>query len=84
MFTIDLVALLDRINKLENENTEIRQLIAQTSKELSNEIEEARQSAIDALPELKDGKLVFESYDAKGDTVYGHVIAEIKSDQADA
>lgn len=82
MFTVDIIALMDRLNKLENESRELRELLTKTTKDIYDAIEDTRQTAVDAMPEVKDGKLVFESYDAKGDTVYGHVVAEIVSDQA--
>ena len=83
MLTIDVVALITRISNLENENRELRGLIKDVRKELAEGLDEAKQTAYDLIPKSADGKLVFETYDENGDTVYGHVVAEIKSDQAD-
>lgn len=82
MFTVDIVALMDRINRLEQETKELRELAKTNYDELSNDIEAARQYATDLMPTItEDGKLKIETYDEAGNTVYGHVIAEIKSDE---
>lgn len=81
---LDVVALLDRINSLENETKDLRGLIKEARKEFAEGLDEARQIAFDQIPKSADGKLIFESYDDEGKTVYGHVVAEIKSDQPDA
>ena len=81
MLTIDVVALIDRINKLEAETKELRGLIKTTEAGLAEQIEEAKQSAYDAIPKSEGDKLIFESYDDQGNTVYGHVVAEIKTDE---
>jgi putative protein kinase ArgK-like GTPase of G3E family len=69
----DIISLVDRINKLENETTKLRDQLAAARKEAVENTEEVRQIVYDQIPKLSDGKLVFETSDDQGNVVYGHV-----------
>lgn len=71
------VQIVDRINKLERETTELREQLAAVRKEAVDNTEEVRQIVYDQIPKLQDGKLVFETGDDAGNLVYGHVAADI-------
>lgn len=82
---LDVVALLDRINKLEQQTKELRGIVSATKEEAGKEIERTQEMIWEQQPKLNtEGKLVFETADAQGNTVYGHVVAEIVNDQPDA
>jgi hypothetical protein len=68
----------NRINNLERETKELREQIALARKEAVDHAEEVRQMAIDQIPKLQDGKLVFETGDGEGNLVYGHVSADVR------
>lgn len=73
---LDVVALLDRINKLENETKELRAALKAKGDELSKEIQEVQDSVWEQIPKLKDKQLVIETSDDKGNTVYAQVKTE--------
>lgn len=79
---LDIVALLDRINKLENETKELRGLAAQNKKDADGEIQRTQEMIWEQQPKLRDDKLVFETADQQGNTVYGFVIVNEVSEQA--
>lgn len=82
VFTVDLVSLLNRLNQVEQECKELRALIAKNDKQVYEAIEETKELIFDYAPKVKDeNTLVFETDDGQGNTVYGHVIAEVRAEQ---
>lgn len=77
MFTIDVVALITRISSLEEETQRLRESLKAAKDELSKEIGEVQDSVWGQIPKLKDERLVIETSDDRGNTVY----AEVKTEQ---
>jgi hypothetical protein len=77
MFTVDVVALITRISNLEEETRRLRESLKTKEDALRVEIEEVQQSVFDQIPTLKNERLVIETSDDKGQTVY----AEVKTEQ---
>ena len=73
MLTVDVVALITRITKLEEENKDLRAALKATEQALSDRIEEVQQSVFDQVPKLKEGNLLIETYDDQSRTVYAQV-----------
>lgn len=85
MFTIDVVRLIERLTAVEQESNELRGMIKNVREEMLQQVEEAKQITFDQIPKLSpEGNLVIETYDGEGNTVYGYVVAEIKSDEKPA
>lgn len=76
MFTVDIIALMDRITKLEEANNTLQALLNAKEKELYERIDGVEQMVFDQVPQLKDGSLLIESADADGNTVYGRIKPE--------
>lgn len=77
MFTVDVVALITRISNLEEDNRRLRESLNSKEDSLRKEIEEVQQSVFDQIPALKDGLLVIETSNDRGQTVH----AEVKIEQ---
>lgn len=77
MFTVDVVALITRISKLEEETQRLRETLKAKEDDLYKRIEEVQESVYDQIPKLKDERLVIETSDSRGQTVY----AEVKTEQ---
>lgn len=77
MFTVDIVALVTRISNLEEETRRLRESLKATKDELSKEVGEVQDSIWNQMPKLKDERLVIETSDDRGNTVY----AEVKTEQ---
>lgn len=77
MFTVDVVALITRISNLEEETRRLRESLSSKEAKLRGEIEDVQQSVFDQIPTLKDGLLVIETSNDRGNTVH----AEVKIEQ---
>lgn len=76
MFVIDVITLLERIARIEQENKDLRALVDKHREELSNELDATQQSVYEQIPTLTaDGKLLrVETTDSGGNKVYAHVV----------
>lgn len=77
MFTVDVVALITRISNLEEETRRLREALKSKEEALYQRIEEVQQDVYDHIPTLKNERLVIETSDDSGKTVY----AEVKTEQ---
>jgi hypothetical protein len=77
MFTVDVVALITRISNLEEETRRLRESLKAKEDALRTEIAEVQQSVFDQIPTLKNERLVIETSNDRGQTVY----AEVKTEQ---
>lgn len=73
MLTIDVVALITRITKLEEETRELRAALKTKEAEIYERIQEVQDSVWEQQPKLKDGNLLIETSDDSGNTVFGKV-----------
>jgi hypothetical protein len=76
MFTIDVVALITRITRLEEETAHLRSALKSKESEIYDRIQEVQDSVWGQIPKLKDGSLLIETSDDAGKTVYGKVKAD--------
>lgn len=76
MFTVDVVALITRITKLEEETASLRAALKSKESEIYDRIQEVQDSVWEQIPKLKDGALLIETSDDAGKTVYGKVKTE--------
>lgn len=76
MLTVDVVALITRITKLEEETASLRAALKSKESEIYDRIQEVQDSVWEQVPKLKDGALLIETSDDAGNTVYGKVKTE--------
>lgn len=77
MFTVDVVALITRISNLEEDVRRLREALKAKEDALSQQIQDVQDSVWGQIPKLKDERLVIETSDDRGNTVY----AEVKTEQ---